>query len=90
MVASEQSSSGDLCDKKKNLCERKMEKMTERLREFMENEARSGSMDFGCITPQYVYRMWGRQVPLSEIEDGLRELREQGFMNLSNHREETI
>ena len=56
----------------------------------MENEARSGSMDFGCITPQYVYRMWGGQVPLSEIEDGLRELREQGFMNLSNHREETI
>lgn len=22
-----------------------------RIREFMENEARSGSMDFGCVTP---------------------------------------
>ena len=37
-------------------------------KEFMENEARSCSMDFGCITPEYVYRMWGGQVPLNEIE----------------------
>ena len=29
-----------------------------RLREFMENEARSCSMDFGCVTPEYVYKMW--------------------------------
>ena len=34
----------------------------------MENEARSCSMDFGCITPEYVYRMLGGQVPLNEIE----------------------
>lgn len=27
------------------------------LKEFMENEARSCSMDYGCITPLYVYRM---------------------------------
>ena len=40
----------------------------ERLRTFMENEARSCSMDFGCITPEYVYRMWGGAVPLEEIE----------------------
>ena len=39
-----------------------------RLREFMENEAKSCSMDFGCITPKYVYRMWGGTVPLDEIE----------------------
>lgn len=32
--------------------------LVSRLREFMENEARSGSMDFGCVTPQYVYRMF--------------------------------
>ena len=38
------------------------------LREFMENEARSCSMDFGCVTPEYVYRMWGGQVPLNDIE----------------------
>lgn len=28
--------------------------LTERLKEFMENEARSCLMDFGCITPEYV------------------------------------
>lgn len=39
-----------------------------RLKEFMVNEARSGSMDFGCITPEYVYRMWGGTVALSDIE----------------------
>ena len=33
--------------------------VAERLKEFMENEARSCSMDYGCITPEYVYRMWG-------------------------------
>ena len=42
-----------------------------RLREFMDNEARSCSMDFGCVTPLYVYRMWGGQVPLNEIEQAL-------------------
>lgn len=45
-----------------------MEKdIASRLREFMENEAKSCSMDFGCITPEYVYRMWGGSVPLEEI-----------------------
>ena len=49
-----------------------------RLREFMEDEARSGSMDFGCITPEYVYRMWGGSVPMEDIENGLMELRKRG------------
>ena len=53
-----------------------------RLREFMENEARSGSMDFGCVTPQYVYRMWGGQYSIEDIESGLTEIRKQGFMGL--------
>lgn len=44
------------------------EDVISRLKEFMENEARSGSMDVGCITPVYVYRMWGGQVALGEIE----------------------
>lgn len=39
-----------------------------RLKEFLENEARSCSMDFGCVTPEYVYRMWGGTVALSDIE----------------------
>ena len=54
--------------------------LIDRLRELIENEARSGSMDFGCITPLYVYRMWGGAVPLEDIETGLMELRRQGFM----------
>jgi hypothetical protein len=36
------------------------------LTQFMENEARSVSMDFGCITPLYVYRMWGGQYPIED------------------------
>lgn len=35
----------------------------ERLLEFMEIEAHSGSMDFGCITPLYVYRYVRWPVP---------------------------
>ena len=46
-----------------------------KLREFMECEARSCSMDFGCITPLYVYRMWGGTIPIEDIENGLSELR---------------
>ena len=45
-----------------------------RLFEFVENEARSCSMDFGSVTPLYVYRMWGGDVALEDIEDGLREI----------------
>ena len=51
------------------------EEVVDRLKEFMENEARSCSMDFGCITPEYVYRMWGGSVALEDIEAGLEELR---------------
>lgn len=46
-----------------------------RLREFMDNEAKSCSMDFGCITPEYVYRMWGRTVKLEEIEEAMKEVK---------------
>jgi len=56
-----------------------MENITDRLREFIENEARSGSMDFGCITPLYIYRMWGGSVSIEEIEAGLQELRRGNF-----------
>ena len=45
-----------------------------RLREFMDNEAKSCSMDFGCITPEYVYRMWGGTVKLEEIEEAMKEM----------------
>ena len=52
--------------------------LIDRLREFIEMEARSGSMDPGCITPLYVYRMWGGRVSMEEIAAGLTELRKQG------------
>ena len=48
-----------------------------RLEEFLEMEARSGSMDFGCITPLYVYRMWGGDVSLEDIEAAFTELKKQ-------------
>ena len=46
-----------------------------RLKEFMENEARSFSMDFGCVTPEYVYRMWGGSVAIEEIEQALVKMK---------------
>ena len=49
--------------------------VVERLRQFMENEARSCSMDFGGITPLYVYRMWNDDVPLEEIERAMTEIK---------------
>ena len=45
------------------------------LREFIENEVRSGSMDLGCITPLYIYRMLGGAIPMEDIENGMIELR---------------
>lgn len=57
-----------------------MDDVVPRLREFLDNEARSCSMDFGCITPLYVYRMWGGQVAIEEIENGLTEIRQQGVV----------
>lgn len=54
-----------------------MENLVERIKQFMENEARSGSMDFGCVTPMYVYRMWGGAVALEEIEKAISIIRKQ-------------
>ena len=45
------------------------------LREFIENEMRSCSMDLGCITPLYVYRMWGGSASLEEIKEAMSEVR---------------
>ena len=57
-----------------------MDDIVLRIRDLIENETRSCSMDFGCITPLYVYRMWGGAIPMEDIENGLIELRNQGFM----------
>lgn len=47
------------------------------LTQFMEDEARSCSMDFGCVTPQYVSRMWGGSVPVDDIAEALKEAKRQ-------------
>lgn len=46
-----------------------------RLREFLEDEARSCSMDFGCVSPLYVYRMWGGAVSMKEISTAMDEIK---------------
>ena len=51
--------------------------IVERLKELMENEARSCSMDFGCITPEYVQRMWGGRVPLEDIKRAMEEIKQE-------------
>lgn len=48
-----------------------------RLKMFMEQEARSCSMDYGCVTPLYVYRMWGGAIPYEDIQAGLAQIREE-------------
>ena len=55
--------------------EKSMSSIVERLREFIEQEVRSCSMDFGGITPLYVYRMWGGAVAVNYyMATGLKEL----------------
>ena len=46
-----------------------------RLLEFIEYEARSCSMDYGCVTSLYVYRCWGGRVAIEDIEAGLSYIR---------------
>ena len=52
-----------------------MDSIVSQLQEFMETEARSCSMDYGCITPLYVYRCWGGSVAIEEIANGMAEVR---------------
>lgn len=55
----------------------KNNELVTRLKEFLENEAHSCSMDFGCVTPQYVSRMLGGEVPMDEIDEALNEAKRQ-------------
>lgn len=54
-------------------------KLINKLQDFIEQEARSCSMDFGCITPEYVYKMRRGQFSIDDIECGLAEIRKQGI-----------
>jgi len=51
------------------------EDVVTRLQEFIENETRSCFMDFGGITPLYVYRMWNGSVALEDIEAAMAEIK---------------
>lgn len=51
-----------------------------RLREFVENEMRSCSMDIGGITPKYVQRAWGGRVAIEEIEAAFEELQRNDWL----------
>lgn len=53
------------------------EDLIKQIQTFMENEARSCSMDFGCVTPLYIYRMWGGLVSYEDIDNGLKVLKKQ-------------
>ena len=57
-----------------------MSELSIRLKEFMENEARSCSMDFGCVTPLYVYRMWGGSVAIEAIETELADIKKRNLI----------
>ena len=46
-----------------------------KLQRFLEEEARSCSMDPGLVTPEYVCRMWGGKVAIEEIEEALKIVR---------------
>lgn len=49
--------------------------MIDRLKQFVESEIRSCSMDIGGITPLYVYRMWGGAVAIEDIATAMEEVR---------------
>ena len=52
-----------------------MDSLSSRISEFMEQEARSCSMDFGCVTPEYVYRAWGGAVAIEDIAAAMKQVR---------------
>ena len=57
------------------------EDVVTRLKDFIESEMRSCSMDVGGITPKYVQRAWGGRVAIEDIESAFEELkRSDGFL----------
>lgn len=51
------------------------EELVASLRQFVEIEMRSCSMDLAGITPEYVQRMWGGTVSLEDIENAMAVLK---------------
>ena len=52
-----------------------MDDIVLRIRDLIENETRSYSMDFGCIIPLYVYRMMGGSVSIEKIEQVMSNIK---------------
>ena len=52
-----------------------MQDIAKRIEYFMEQEARSCSMDFGCLIPEYVLRVLGDSATLEEIERATVDVR---------------
>ncbi len=52
----------------------------DRLKQFVESEMRSCSMDIGGITPLYVYRMWGGAVAIEDIATAMEEVRRRSLL----------
>lgn len=50
------------------------ENIVARLKQWMEDEGMSSPTEYGANTPEYIYKMWGGEVPLKEIEEALAEL----------------
>lgn len=48
-----------------------------RLQALLDSEALSCSMETGCVTPEYVCRMWGSTVPIEDIKDALDRIKKQ-------------
>lgn len=45
------------------------ENIVERLKQWMEDEGMSTPTEYGANTPMYIYRIWGGEAPLKEIEN---------------------
>ena len=52
-----------------------MQGVSLKMREFIQNEMRSCSMDICGITPEYVYRMWGGKVAIEDIATAMEEVK---------------
>ena len=50
------------------------ENIVARLKQFMEDEGMSSPTEYGANTPEYIYKMWGGEVPLKEIREVFSEL----------------
>lgn len=55
------------------------EELLKRLKRFLDDEARSCSMDYGGVTPLYVYRVGGGTVAIDKIDKALNYLKANNY-----------